>query len=177
MPGCVEKVKTWHGINQLIKDIRGFVKENLPDYMVPSAFVMLTELPLTPNGKLDRKALPPLEKLAVQETSYVPPQSEIEQKIATIWQNVLHTDQVGVHDNFFNIGGHSLLTMRVQNQLAEVLNQKVSIAKLFQYPTIRGLASYLENSPAYSEAILKVGYNRAQVKKEARQKHKKRHRR
>ncbi len=107
--------------------LRRFLNEKLPDYMVPSALVLLEEaLPLTPNGKIDQKALPKPEGLRADlETSYVAPQTEIEHKIALIWQKVLQIKKVGTHDNFFDLGGNSLLFIQVQEQLVGVLNQEV----------------------------------------------------
>jgi len=109
--------------------LRRFLNEKLPDYMVPSALVLLEEaLPLTPNGKIDQKALPKPEGLRADlETSYVAPQTEIEHKIALIWQKVLQIKKVGTHDNFFDLGGNSLLFIQVQEQLVGVLNQEVSV--------------------------------------------------
>jgi acyl carrier protein len=112
--------------------------------MLPSAFVVLDALPLTPNGKVDRRALKAPENLRPELTAaYQSPQSEMEKTIAQIWQQVLHLKKVGVHDNFFDLGGHSLLIIQVKNKLQEIFNRDVLITDLFKYPNISSLANYL----------------------------------
>ena len=120
--------------------------------MVPSVFVILATFPLTPNGKVDRRALPaPESQRPTLEVAYVVPQTQLEQRIATIWQNVLQVDKVGLHDNFFELGGHSLLMAKVHSQLqTEGLAEAVSIVELFQYPTVHSLAGYLSGKEALS---------------------------
>jgi amino acid adenylation domain-containing protein len=153
--------------------LRRFLKEKLPDYMVPSALVLLEALPLTPNGKIDHKALPKPEGLRADlETSYVAPQTEIEHKIALIWQKVLDIKKVGTHDNFFDLGGNSLLFIQVQEQLVSVLNQDISVITLFQYPTISALVHYLEHNEPIS---FQTSQDRAHKKKQARHRRKERH--
>jgi amino acid adenylation domain-containing protein len=130
----------------LISQLRKFVLEKLPDYMVPNTYVIIQDLPLTPNGKVDRKALPELEVERSQlETAYVPAQNETEQIITKVWQEILQIDKIGINDNFFDLGGHSLLMAQVSRELSKVLNQKLSIVELFQYPTIQTLATYSFN--------------------------------
>ncbi|WP_284681988.1 polyketide synthase [Adonisia turfae] len=128
--------------------LRQYLQEHLPDYMVPSAFVLLDKMPLTPNGKIDRRALPaPDRQRRELETELVFPQSKLEQDIAQIWQTVLQLDVVGIHDNFFDLGGNSLLLNQIYSQLADhhggIL---LSMVTLFQYPTISALAKYLEQA-------------------------------
>ena len=125
--------------------LRNYLRERLPEYMVPAAFVVLPELPLTPNGKLDRKALPPPDRIrAGIEGVSVAPRNELERSIAAIWQEVLGLDRVGVHDNFFDLGGHSLLMIRAHTKLHERLRIEHSITDLFRYPTVSALAKSLE---------------------------------
>jgi len=127
-----------------ISDLRNFLKQQLPDYMVPSAFVRLEVLPLTPNGKVNRRQLPKPEGLPPElEATYVAPQTEEERTIATIWQAVLNVEKVGIYDNFFDLGGHSLLMVQVHSKLREVFNKDISIVDLFTHPTISSLARYL----------------------------------
>jgi amino acid adenylation domain-containing protein len=128
-------------------ELRQFLADKLPDYMIPSAFVALETLPLTPNGKVNRKALPkPQEIQREVATSLVAPQTELEQTIAKIWQEVLHIENVGIQETFFELGGHSLLVVQMQEKLVKALNQKIPVTVLFQYPTIQGLAQYLSQS-------------------------------
>ncbi|MDM8557745.1 amino acid adenylation domain-containing protein [Candidatus Parabeggiatoa sp. HSG14] len=159
-----------------VAHLRNVLKEKLPDYMIPANFVFLNEMPLTPNGKIDRRALPHPDKLQREEASYVAPQTQIEQKIAMIWQKILHIKKIGIHDNFFDLGGNSLLLMQVHEQLTNALNQNIQIVTLFQYSTISALAHYLDNSSS-KETALKTEHT--QSKKVARQQHrehrKKRH--
>jgi len=125
-------------------ELHSFLKEKLPAYMLPSAFVMLDALPLTPNGKLDRRALPAPEASRPDlATSYLAPSTELERRIAEIWQDVLRVDRIGTRDNFFELGGHSLLLVHLHGRLNETLEQQVSIIELFRYPTIASLAAHL----------------------------------
>ncbi|MHC5729358.1 MAG: non-ribosomal peptide synthetase, partial [Nostoc sp.] len=96
-----------------ISDLRRFLSQQLPDYMIPSTFTLLEVLPLTPNGKVDRKMLPAPEAELTREQEFVPPQTPIEQILATIWQDVLGLKQVSSHDKFFEIGGDSILSIQV----------------------------------------------------------------
>ncbi len=122
-------------------ELRSFLKEKLPEYMIPSTFVLLQTLPLTPNGKLDRRSLPAPETLRPElEATYVMPQTEMEQAIATIWQKALNIENIGIHDNFFELGGHSLLLVKVNSQLREIFKTDLSLLDMFRYPTISSLA-------------------------------------
>ncbi|PYM12137.1 MAG: non-ribosomal peptide synthetase, partial [Verrucomicrobia bacterium] len=127
-----------------LNELRRFLREKLPEYMIPSAFVMLEKLPLTPNGKVDRRALPaPENHRARLETKFVAPQAGLEQTIAAIWEEVLSIKHPGVNDNFFDLGGHSLQVVQIQNKLRERLGAELPVVKLFEYPTVRSLAGYL----------------------------------
>jgi amino acid adenylation domain-containing protein len=125
-------------------ELRRFLKDKLPEAMIPSAFVFLNRLPLTPNGKVDRKALPPPETGRPKlETAYAAPRTQLEKNIAGIWQELLHVEKVGLHDNFFDLGGNSLLVVQAQAKLREISGSDLSVVKLFQYPTIHSLATFL----------------------------------
>jgi len=125
-------------------ELRDDLKERLPEYMVPSVFMLLDVLPLTPNGKVDRRALPAPEGLRpTLAAAYQAPCSEVEQAIAKVWQEVLNLEKVGVNDNFFDLGGHSLLLVQVNHKLQELFNRELSIVDLFQNSTISSLAQYL----------------------------------
>ena len=124
--------------------LRDFLRQKLPEHMLPAIFVTLAQLPLTPNGKVDRKVLPaPEGTRARARGEFVAPQGSIEQAIAGIWKDILRADAVGVDDNFFDSGGHSLQVVQVQNRLREAVGVDVPVLKLFQYPTIRTLAAFL----------------------------------
>jgi natural product biosynthesis luciferase-like monooxygenase protein len=128
-------------------ELRAYAKERLPEFMVPAACVLLEQLPLTPNRKIDRKALPSPDHAApARESVYVSPQNEIESRIAKIWQEVLKLPQVGVEDNFFDLGGHSLLIVQVLGKVREVAGRHLPMTDLFRFPTIRGLATHLASA-------------------------------
>jgi len=125
-------------------ELRRFLQDKLPAAMIPAAFVFLDELPRTPNGKVDRRALPAPETARPElETAYLAPGSELEKAIAEIWQELLHIEKVGRHDNFFDLGGNSLLIVRAQSRLQATLGTKLPVVKLFQYPTVHALADFL----------------------------------
>ncbi|HEU4883296.1 MAG TPA: amino acid adenylation domain-containing protein, partial [Longimicrobium sp.] len=123
--------------------LREHLRRSLPDYMVPSAFVPLDALPLTPNGKLDRKALPAPEHAGGTDR-YVAPRTPVEEVLAGIWAEVLKLERVGVHDNFFDLGGHSLLIMRLVGDIQATFNQEISIRTVFSMPTLEALAGEIE---------------------------------
>ena len=131
--------------------LRDGLRVKLPEWMVPQHVVVLDELPRTPNGKTDRKRLPAPD-VAASSSEYVAPASEIEEILAEVWQEVLRRPEVGVEDNFFDLGGHSLLTVRVQSMLRERLDRVVPITDLFRFPTIRALANRLGSGDAGQEA-------------------------
>lgn len=131
--------------------LREHLRGELPEYMVPSHFVMLERLPLTPNGKIDRKALPSPEAVAPRaEAPYVAPASELENQIADAWRETLGLQQVGVRDNFFDLGGHSLLVVRLHRRLAPAMPRPLSITDLYRFPTIASLAEHLAAEPGSS---------------------------
>ena len=125
-------------------EFREYLKQRLPEFMLPSAYVELHRLPLTRHGKVDYAALPEPESSNGHLTSaYVPPENEIEQAIANIWQKVLRVDKVSCDQNFFDMGGHSLLIIQVSNHLRDTLGLNVPVVELFKYPTIKSLAKHL----------------------------------
>ncbi len=128
--------------------ISGYVRERLPAPMVPSAVVLLDALPLTSNGKVDVRALP-APATEQPDATFLAPQSDIERTIATVWQQVLGREHVGIHDNFFDIGGHSLLLVQVHTRLQQTYSQ-LTLVDLFRHPTISTLAAHL--NPAQTEA-------------------------
>ncbi|MCL1463268.1 non-ribosomal peptide synthetase [Argonema galeatum] len=159
-----------------VGSLRNFLKQKLPNYMMPSSFVFLNALPLIPNGKVDPLALPVPDALNIElETSYVAPQTDMEQAIATVWQQVLHLEKVGVDDNFFDLGGHSLLMAQAHSKLREAIDRDVSMIEMFKYPTISSLAKYLSQEQD-EESSFDASRDRIQKQKEAinRQKQKQR---
>jgi natural product biosynthesis luciferase-like monooxygenase protein len=127
-----------------VHDLRNHLKAHLPEFMIPSHFVIMDNFPQTPNKKIDRKALPPPEQILFESQSiYAPPQNDIEHTIARIWQDVLNVSAVSINDNFFDIGGHSLLAVKAHRLITEALNRPISITDLFRFPTIRSLSSFL----------------------------------
>ena len=124
--------------------LREHLAKMLPYYMMPSAIVFLDALPLTSNGKIDRRALPvPDGERPDLEETFVAPDTLTEKMLAGIWSEILRVEPVGIHDNFFEIGGHSLLIVQVQRRLCEILDREVSVVDLFTHPTISSLASFL----------------------------------
>ena len=132
----------------MAKDLRAFLKERLPDYMVPTAYITLPALPMTPNGKIDRKALPTPDGAQSELTGadYAAPQTPIEQALAAIWSEVLGIEQIGRNDNFFELGGHSFLAVRIFATIEERLGTRLPLATLFERATIGELAGALADS-------------------------------
>ena len=125
-------------------ELRSFLKEKLPDYMVPSAFVMLEAMPRTPNGKVDRRALPDPGKSRPQlEDPFVAPRTPVEEQLAQIWAEVLSLDRVGVHDNFFESGGNSLTAARIVSQVLQRFQLELSMQVLFEAPTVAEMAALI----------------------------------
>ena len=128
------------------KVLREHLEKFLPDYMLPSTFVSLNKMPLTSAGKLDQTALPrPRTEQATPEKNRVLPQDQIEAKIAEVWGRLLNLEQVGLRDNFFEIGGHSLLLVKVQGELSRIFQAKINITSLFEFPTVRTLAEFIRD--------------------------------
>ena len=150
-----------------VGELRTHLEQRLPMYMVPSVFMMLDRIPLTPNGKVNRRALPvPDQKRPELGQLYVAPRSDLESAIVKVWQQVLGIEKVGVHDNFFDLGGHSLLMVQVHLKLREVSERVVTMIELFQYPTVDSLAKYMSRSESDPASLRKV-HERAAKQKEA----------
>jgi amino acid adenylation domain-containing protein/non-ribosomal peptide synthase protein (TIGR01720 family) len=162
----------------VVGELRAFLKERLPEYMLPAAIVLLQTLPRTPQGKVDRRALPAPDGLRPDlEATYVAPQTEAERIIAGVWQEVLHIERAGIHDNFFDLGGHSLLMIQVHTKLREMLDSAVSMVDLFRYPTIGALATFVsrerDERPDFQPSQERAATRReaARRQKERRQQH------
>ncbi len=138
-------------------ELRAFVKSFLPEYMSPSAFVLMKEWKLTPNGKIDRRQLTaPDEAFAGTETEFVAPRTSVEEKIADIWANLLRVEQIGINDNFFDLGGHSLLAAQVVSRIRDAFGENIQLRMLFETPTVAGLAEQIgsANNLAGSEDVI-----------------------
>ncbi|MGD2183146.1 amino acid adenylation domain-containing protein [Lusitaniella coriacea LEGE 07167] len=133
-----------------ISELRDFVLEKLPDYMIPAAFVLLDSLPLTPSGKIDRRALPEPDLDEAFSAQFIAPRNEIETEIAGIWANVLGRDRVGVCDNFFELGGHSLVAIQVIARIQDAFFIDLPLRTLFESPTVEGLSEVVEQRQIFS---------------------------
>jgi len=141
--------------------LRRFLEEKLPSYMIPSTFVVLDDLPVTSSGKVDRLALPELEGTRPNiETAFAQPQTGVQRVVADIWQEALGVDRVGIHDNFFDLGGHSLLIVQVSEKLRKELGRDVSVIDLFKHPTVGEIAQLL-NEGGRAPEVSKRAQDRA----------------
>jgi acyl carrier protein len=134
-----------HGqTNPTVTELRVFMQSLLPDYMVPSSYVFIDSLPLTTSGKVDRLALPKPDTTRPNlEETFVAPTGAVESALAEIWAQVLGLERVGVHDNFFDLGGHSLLLMQLHVKLNEKFQTDISLVDLFEYSTVYAQAKWL----------------------------------
>ncbi len=154
-----------------LASLRSYLSDRLPDFMMPQSFVMLEELPLTPNGKVDRRALPAPDRVRPElKAGFAPPRNDLERAVASLWQELLGLDAVGIHDSFFDLGGHSLLMAELHGKLRKRFGIEVAMVKLFQYPTIASLLEHLAS--AEGEEVKKASplgkvQDRAERQKEA----------
>ncbi len=122
----------------------GYLQKFLPDYMIPRLWVPLEAFPLNSNGKIDRKALPDVEKAGTSETPFVAPESKTEIQLADLWQELLKVEKIGINDNYFEAGGHSLLAMRLIADIQKTFGMEIAVKEIFEFTTIRELARFLE---------------------------------
>jgi amino acid adenylation domain-containing protein len=128
-----------------VTELREYLEQSLPDYMIPASFIQLERIPQTPNGKIDRQALPKADQHQSDSgVEYMPPQTTVENQLARIWQELLKCDRVGIHDNFFTLGGNSLLVVLMHNRMEEFYPGKVDVTDIFAYPTIAKLVQFIE---------------------------------
>jgi acyl carrier protein len=136
-----------HELPPTIRELRSFLARRLPDYMIPATFVMREALPLTSNGKVDRQALLPPDRVRPElAEAWLAPRTPTEEVLVGIWTTVLGIERIGVHDNFFDLGGHSLMAVQVISRLRHVLQVEMPLYVLFDAPTVAGLALYIEAS-------------------------------
>jgi acyl carrier protein len=153
-----------------LSSLRESLALELPHYMIPSFFVPLNRLPLTPTGKVDRKALP--EPEIETGTAYAAPQNQVQKGLQRIWQEVLGIEPIGINDNFFHMGGHSLKGIQVINTIHQEFNVKIPLAEMFRTPTIKGLSEYIEKSaedkfvslePVEEKEFYELSYNQKRL--------------
>lgn len=131
------------------RKLREFLKEKLPEYMIPSAFLVIDELPRTNTGKVDRRALAGLQGVAPElGTNFVEPGTDAERRLAEIWKQILSIDKVSIHDNFFHLGGHSLMATRVISRIRDSFNVELSLRSFFEEPTIAELVRMIDPATA-----------------------------
>jgi FkbM family methyltransferase len=136
-----------------VPEVRSHLEERLPQFMWPSAYVVLGALPLTPNGKIDRKALPaPDGRRTAPRAAYVAPENETQRVLVEVWRELLRVDEIGIHDNFFEAGGNSLLLVEAHARLRRALDRDVTLVDLMRHPTVSSLARYLGQAPGQSAA-------------------------
>ncbi|MEM9446196.1 MAG: amino acid adenylation domain-containing protein [Verrucomicrobiota bacterium] len=142
---------SFHG-QELNQELRNYLLEKLPTYMLPTVYHPIESFPLTPNKKIDRRALEKLEILS-KSNKKTPPRTQVEKQLATIWYRILQIDSPNIHDNFFEIGGHSLLVLRARSEIREKLGIELAITDFFNYPTLHSLANHLSQLNESSNMI------------------------
>lgn len=143
-------VNTRDGLD--VELLRKHLKGKLPEYMLPSAIVLLDKLPLTNNGKVNQHALPPPQDADISRSDlYAAPQNELEERIAAVWRKVLRLEKVGIYENFFELGGHSLLLVQLHRGVRESLKRDIRLMEMFRFPTINSLAKYLKQGESAPE--------------------------
>ena len=150
----------------LVADLRAHLQRRLPDHMVPSDIMIVDALPRTPNGKIDRQSLPAPDRARQAAAKYTAPANEVEAKIASIWQEILNLEQVGTHDNFFDLGANSLLMMQANGKLRAALGTSLSLVEMFRFTTVSSLAAHL-SKPAAEAPSFQGSQDRARTRIDA----------
>ncbi|MBV8253654.1 MAG: amino acid adenylation domain-containing protein [Chitinophaga sp.] len=143
------------------KALQQFLVEQLPDYMVPAVIHPMDVLPLTPNGKVDKQSLPAPDLDTISDTTFTAPDTATEKVVATIWQELLHVKAVGKYDDFFQLGGHSLLVIRVRAHIKMALHVNIPVGSLFQYRTLAKLSAYIEGMQHSSDDDVIIPFDRS----------------
>ena len=152
----------------LVPALRSYLAERMPEYMVPAKFMMLSQLPVTPTGKLDRKSLPvPGRKRPELACDYIEPNTELQKALAAIWGEVLDIDKVGLSDNFFDLGGNSILSLRVAMKVKDTLERDLPVAYFFQHPTLESMSAFLADQNDQSAEVLRSSTASRAVKAKA----------
>ncbi|MEZ5672038.1 MAG: phosphopantetheine-binding protein [Thiotrichaceae bacterium] len=146
-----------------LTDLKKYLLEWLPDYMVPAHFIVVEKLPLTPNGKIDRNALPKLENSTSSTETQIAPRTELERQLAEIWRTVLGVATVGIRDNFFELGGHSLKAVQMVTQVRQSCLREVSLTQFFQQPTIEGVVSQFSQTQGMTRLNPATSATRASI--------------
>ncbi len=136
------------------QDVRNFLRQHLPEYMVPTAYVFLEQFPLTPSGKINRRMLPPPQESDLSSAEKVKPRNATEELLATIWQDVLKINEVGAFDNFFELGGHSLIATQLMSRIRDAFQIELPLRTLFESPTVAGLAERIHLARQEEREIL-----------------------
>jgi amino acid adenylation domain-containing protein len=151
--------------------LRDYLKRSLPEYMVPAAYVTLDALPLTASGKVDRRNLPVPPEPLRSEGAFLAPRNGLEKAIAEVWRELLRVEQVGIHDNFFDLGGHSLLIVQAQQRLRTITRTDLSVADLFRFTTIHALAEHLSQDAggdrSQAQLVARRSVDRAKARRAA----------
>ena len=129
-----------------LSELRAFLRERLPEHMLPASFTVLSELPLTPNGKVDRRALPAPDTARGDESVYQPPSTPTEKTLSRLWSSLLELEQVSIHDNFFHLGGHSLLATQLLTRVNETFRLQLPLRRIFEAPTLAQQAEFIESA-------------------------------
>ena len=148
---------------QVIPQLKTYLEQQLPEYMLPNGWVILPQFPLMPNGKVDRRALPEPDFSSHLSTDFVAPQTAIENQLAAIWSEVLDLDLVGIHDNFFELGGHSLLATQIVSRMQKAFERDFPLRLLFEFPDILGLAKYIETVRRTERSLQQVEVDTEEV--------------
>ncbi|MGO4964300.1 MULTISPECIES: bacitracin non-ribosomal peptide synthetase BacC [Bacillus] len=138
-----------------LDELKGFLGEKLPDYMIPAYFVNMDKLPLTKNGKVDRKALPEPDRTMGAESEYEAPRNETEEKLAAIWRDILKVEKAGINDHFFELGGHSLKAAAMAARIRKELKAEIPLGQIFKTPTIKGLGEYIRSTKDSVDSSIK----------------------
>ena len=151
---------TIQGTNEqdINEQLREYLTDKLPFYMVPSVFTQMESMPLTANGKLDRKALPEA-MIAVQKEAYIAPSNEIETALCEVWQQEMDVERVGINDNFFELGGHSLLAIRMVSSINKRLSSAIRVVDMFNHATVSQLAEFIEQSDSENQELVIDNFN------------------